>query len=435
MYASPVSKGSWLRPRRGAGIGLVAALCALVVGLLAPAGACAAGVRPHTVALPSVTPLPSGEVEDVLAEVPLADLSATQLGDVLSKLPALSILPTSKSQKALTETIEHLAAEGVTLGELGGSTELIPGLEAHLKGLLSLSELLGLLKGQSLTTVLNDALGSLNPSQILGGLGSTSTSPQLIEEALAGTSPTKLESLLGSTLTGEPFSKTTVGELASALGMTTEQVAGDLNTTITQLPSTATAMTAPLTDGKTLGVLDALEGLHLGLITNNEKSGEDGGTSGGSGGSGGAGGSGGGTGNPGSGSGGSGGSGDGSSGAPAGTTVVIDSPAPQGAGVTSSGAKASAKIKLLSKRVRGETVTLVLQVPSAGRLTLTGRGVRSVIEQTDGSEVVALQTVLRKASAASIHKHHGRHLDVELDASFKGVGGQGSSITTRVAFG
>jgi hypothetical protein len=114
---------------------------------------------------------------------------------------------------------------------------------------------------------------------------------------------------------------------------------------------------------------------------------------------------------------------------------VIDSLLPQGTGIASSGAKASAKIKLLGRRVRGNKVALVLQVPSAGRLTLTGRGVRSVVEQTDGPEVVTLQTVLRKAGAASIHRRRYRRLEVKLDASFKGVGGQRSSITTRVAFG
>jgi hypothetical protein len=43
----------------------------------------------------------------------------------------------------------------------------------------------------------------------------------LIGELLAALSPTELEGLLGSTLTGEPFSKTTVGELASSIGTTT----------------------------------------------------------------------------------------------------------------------------------------------------------------------------------------------------------------------
>jgi uncharacterized membrane protein YgcG len=428
MHTSSALNRRRLRPRHGAAVGLAGALCALVVGLAVPAGAGAAGANRYTSS--SVSPLPSVEVEQLLAEVPLNDLSATQLGEVLSQLPGLSILPTSTSKQALTETIEHLAGEGATLGQLAGSSELISGLEGHLKGLLSISQLLSLLKGQSLTTVLNDALGSLSSNQILSGLlGASSTPTQVIEGALTATNPTKLESLLGSTLTGEPFSKTTVGELASELGMTVEQVASDVGTTSSELPSTATALIAPLTDGKTLGVLKALEGLHLGLFEGEGGSGSSGSGSGGSGGSGS------GTGSSGSGTGGSGGAGGSSSGTPAGTTVVLDSPIPSSTAVTSSSSKpASAKIKLLSKKVRGDVVTLVLSVPAAGRLTLTGHDVRSVAEQTDGAERVTLRTVLRKADAASLRRHR-HHLEVKLAVAFKGTGGQRSSITTGVAFG
>jgi hypothetical protein len=430
MHTSSALNRRRLRPRHGVAIGLAGALCALAFGLAAPAGASAAGATRYTSPSVSLSSLPSVEVEQLLAEVPLNDLSATQLGEVLSQLPGLGDLPTSTSKQALIETIEHLAGEGDTLGQLAGSPELISGLEGHLKGLLSISQLLSLLKGQSLTTVLNDALGSLGSNQILSGLvSSPSSSPTaLIEEVLAGASPTKLESLLGSTLTGEPFSQTTVGELASGLGMTVEQVASDLGTTVSALPSTAVALTAPLTDGKTLGVLDALEELHLGLLVNDEKTSEGGGE-------GGSGGSGSGSGTSGSGTGGSGGAGGSSSGTPAGTTVVLDSPVPSSTAVTSSSTKpASAKIKLLSKKVRGDVVTLVLSVPAAGRLTLTGHDVRSVVEQTDGAERVTLRTVLRKADAASLRRHRHR-LEVKLAVAFKGTGGQRSSITTGVAFG
>jgi hypothetical protein len=425
MHTSSALNRGRLRPRHGVAVGLAGALCALVVGLAAPAGASAAGATRYTSS--SVSSLPSVEVEQLLAEVPLNDLSATQLGEVLSQLPGLSDLPTSTSKQALIETVEHLSGEGDTLGQLAGSSELISGLKGHLEGLLSISQLLSLLKGQSLTTVLNNALGSLSSNQILSGLlGASSTPTQVIEGALTATSPTKLESLLGSTLTGEPFSKTTVGELASELGMTVEQVASDVGTTSSELPSTATALTAPLTDGKTLGVLKALEGLHLGLFEGEGGSGSSGSGSGGSGS---------GTGSSGSGTGGSGGAGGSSSGTPAGTTVVLDSPVPSSTAVTSTSTKpASAKIKLLSKKVRGDVVTLVLSVPAAGRLTLTGHDVRSVAEQTDGAERVTLRTVLRKADAASLRRRRHR-LEVKLAVAFKGTGGQRSSITTGVAFG
>jgi hypothetical protein len=425
-----------LRPRHGVSIGLTGALCALLIGLAAPAGASAAGVTRSTSPSVSVSSLPPVEVEQLLAEVPLKDLSATQLGEVLSQLPGLSVLPTSTSKQALIETIEHLTGEGATLGQLAGSQELISGLKGHLEGLLSIQQLLSLLNGQSLSTVLNDALGSLSSNQILSGLlGTSSTPTALIGEALAGTSPTKLESLLGSTLTGEPFSKTTVGELAGGLGMTAEQVASDVGTTGAELPSTATALTAPLTDGKTLGVLKALEGLHLGLFEGEVGSGSSGSGSGGSGSGSGGSGSTGSPGSPGSGTGGSGGVGGSSSGTPTGTTVVLDGLVPSSPSVSGPSTKpASAKIKLLSKKVRGDVVTLVLSVPVAGRLALTGHDVRSVAEQADGAERVTLRTVLRKADAASLRRHR-HHLEVGLAVTFTETGGQRSSITTGVAFG
>jgi hypothetical protein len=71
------------------------------------------------------------------------------------QLPGLSVLPTSISKQALVETIEHLTGEGTTLGQLAGSQELISGLKDHLEGLLSIQQLLSLLNGQSLSTVLN----------------------------------------------------------------------------------------------------------------------------------------------------------------------------------------------------------------------------------------------------------------------------------------
>jgi hypothetical protein len=103
--------------------------------------------------------------------------------------------------------------------------------------------------------------------------------------------------------------------------------------------------------------------------------------------------------------------------------------------MTSSSTKpATAKIELLSKKVKGDVVTLVLRVPTAGRLTLTGHDVRSVVEQADGAERVTLRTVLRKADAASLRRHR-HHLEVKLNVAFTGIGGQRSSITTGVAFG
>ncbi len=427
-----LASSTWLygsasaRTRRVAAIAMTVALAGLMACLAAPAGASAAGMSRDT-APPvsvSVSALPAGEVEEVLSGIPLKDLSAAQLSEVLSRLPALSALPAGPLREALTRTIEGLAGEGDTLGQLANPPEVLSKLEGQLKKVLTLSELLSLLKGESLSSVLGGALGSLDSSQMLGGLLSSAAKPeQLIAEVLAAASPTQLEALLGTTLKGEPFSASTAGELASHIGTTTEGLAEDLDTSSAQLPSSAMALTAPLANGKTLGVLDTVDGLALGVLQ--EKTPE--GSGGGSGGSGGPGGGSG-------GSGGAGGSAGGASGTPSTTTILVSLPA-QGATALSPGnGTTPARIRIVSRRVRGDAVTIVVQVPAAGTLTLRASGVRAVSRQADRAERVTLRTVLMKAGVASLRKHHHR-VKLRLEVSFREVAGPSASTGTTVGFG
>jgi hypothetical protein len=419
-----------VRARRLAAIGLCVALFALLADVQAvAAGASAGAVKPAATPL-SVSPLPSGEVEEVLSAIPLKDLSATQLGEVLSQLPGLSALPTSplQLQTALTKTIESLTAKGDTLGQLGNSGELVSTLESQLNTVLP--ELLSLLNHQSLPSVLSTALGSLDSSQMLAGLLSSAAKPeQLISEVLAAPSPGKLESLLGSTLSGEPFIKTTVSELANQAGITSAGLATDLDTTISQLPANAMALTGTLANGKTLAVLDGLDGLDLGVLGTSKETPPAAGGTGGSGGSGSAGGSG-----DSGGSGGTGGAGGDSSGVPAGTTTVVVTLPGQSTTADSTRTQATpAKVKILSSKVKGSTATIVVQVPAAGTLTVSGSGVKRVSTQADKAERVTLRVALTKARAASVHQHR-RGLKVKLTTSFKAVNGTGSSTTTTVLF-
>ena len=374
--------------------------------------------------------LPPAEVQEVLSGIPLEDLSATQLGEVLSQLPGLGTLPPAQLQEALTKAIEELAGEGGTLGQLSNPSELIANLEGQLKEVLSLPELLGLLKGQSLLTLLTGGLGEPEASQLLGGLLSSTAEPnKLLEELLAALDTEKLDALLGTTLSGGPVSASTVSELAGQLGTTDEGLAEALNTTSSELPAGALALTAPLTNGKTLAVLNGLSGLDLGLLGPTQE--EEAGGGSGSGGSGGIGGSGG-SGGSGSGAGSSGGSGGSSSGTPAGgTTVVVNELAQP----TTSGTQASAaKVKILSRRVRGHAVTLLLQVSSAGTVTVSGRGLRSQRKQASRAERVTVRASLTKAGVATLRGHSHR-LRMTIRASFAAVGGPSSSASTTVAFG
>ncbi len=414
-----------------------------LVTLLAAMPATRASASPSTpgIAVPAtVSALPSGEVEELLAGIPLDELSATQLTEALSKLPSLSTLSTVKLKEALSNTIASLTNKNATVGKLLEPTEIVPTLEAELKKLLLPSELLSMLKGESLTTKLSGALGSLDPSQLLDKLLSSSTTPeQLLTQLFATLNP---ESLLGTTLAGEPFSKTTVGELAGDLGMTPATLAKELDTTTTEIPENATALTAPLTNGETLGVLKGLDAVTLGLLkntgselgkeTNNEttkehSSSEDKETTKENGGSEQKG-----TTKEGAGSGGSGDF--------ATTTITVSVPLTQGVPNSSplttvaGSAKKAGKIKILSHRVRGGTVTLVIQVPAAGELALSGKGVKSVRRKTAKAERLTLATTLTKASAASLRRHPHK-LRVKLTASFgiAGVGGSSAKLTVSFA--
>jgi hypothetical protein len=378
----------------------------------------------------AVSTLPPEEVQEVLSGIPLEDLSAVQLSELLSQLSGLGTVNTAKLQEALTKSIEGLAGEGATLAQLSNPTELIGSLEGQLKEVLSLPELLALLKGEGLTSLLTSGLGTPEATKLLGGLLSSSEDPkQLIEQALGGVNTEKLDALLGTSLNGEAVGVSTVEGLAGQLGTTDEGLAEALGTSTSKLPAKALALTAPLTNGKTLGMLNGVEGLTLGLLSPAQKEKEEAG--GGSGG--GTGGSGGGTG----GAGGSGGSSGGSSGTPGGTTIVVNTLAPQAAPTLASAASAkTVKIRILSWRVRRHAVTLVVQVPGAGRLALAGRGLRSQHAQAARAERMTLRTSLTRAGVASLRgRGRGRHARMQVRLSFAPVSGRSSSASTAVVFG
>jgi hypothetical protein len=438
------------RTRRMAGPMALSALVVLVVSLPAATAQASTATATPTVTLPGeVSGISSGKVKEALSGIPLDDLSATQLGEVLAKLPGLSDLPSGLSQKdlatELTNAIEALAGEGDTLGQLSGPATLVSKLNlSTLEGLLSSNELLSLLlPGHSLSSLLTSGLGSPEPEQLLSGLLNSASKPeQLVEQVLAGIDSGKLEALLGTLPTGEPVSRTTVGELASQVGTTDAGLASSLDTTTGELPASAMALTTPLTDGKTLAVLDGAKELNLAtLVPSNGGSGGSGGSSG-SGGSGGSSGSGGSDGSGSSGSGGSGGtggpggdSGNGSNGTAGGTTVIVDNLPPQSDGASAAGAKpVVGKVKIISRKVRGNVVTMVVQIPGAGRLTVAGKDARSVSEQTSTAERVTLRVALTKAGVASARRHP-RDFKVKLEASFKPIDGTSSSATSSVTFG
>jgi hypothetical protein len=420
MHASFTPPPSRLSLRANTVTGCATAvIAAFVVAVSLPAGAAA---TPSLTLPVSVSALKSGEVESLLASTPLEDLSAAQLAKPISELSGLGILPGSSLQQALTKTIEELAAKGDALGQLGDSSGVVSEVSAQLEKIIPEPLLSLLLKGNNLSTLLTSGLGSLSPSQLVEGLLTSAGKPereQLIEHIVTAVTP-ELQALLGSTLTGEPFETSNVNELASKIGTNTEGFDKDLGSTTEQIPATAMAMTAPLTDGKLLTALEGVDGLHVGVLGSAPEV-----PSIGTGGSGGTGGS------SGTSAGGTGGSG---SGVPATTLVFNYSTVPGAAAPGATVTSALAKVRIVSHKVKGHTVTLVVQVPAAGTVTVSGGGVRSLHRQVAKAERVTLRMALSKASVASLRNHrHG--LKIKLDASFAPVRGTGSSAATTVKVG
>ncbi len=487
--------------------GLAAVSATLVVALAAlptasalasagpslPGGGAGTAKRPGLSVRQLIAPgqlLNAGELQTLLAGLPLNDISAAQLAHYLAALEGISVLAELKLgllshqelgvaglEESLRTAIEQLGPSA-KLGELAKVEDFLPALETALEGKLGglLSVLLGVLGAE---TELHNALGSLNLEQLVGTLlKSTTPHEQLAGElsSIAGglfgelSAENKLEGLLGGSQLTSGFTAKTVKEVSEELDTTPKAVSEELGQTAAQLPESATMLTAPLTGGKLAGVAPAVKGLVTGLLSNlgeaaggeeggggKEESNKEGAGEGGEGsgkgsgegaGSGEGKGSGSGEGGKGSGpgegkggssegtgSGGSGGQGGASSGGTSGsTTVLLTLP---GASSSATGATAAehkqGKVSILSHRVHGHRATITLRVPSAGTATLTGRGVRPAGEQAARAERLTLRVALLPAASATL-RHH-RRLVVKLHASFRPSGaGSSSSATVTVVF-
>jgi hypothetical protein len=451
---------------------LIAALAALpTASALASAGpsGAGAGASASQRSTPAVRPLAApgelltaGELEKLLSNLPLEDLSAAQLAHYLAGLEGVSVLAELKLgllsheqlgaeglEESLRKAIEQLGPSA-KLGEIATVEDLLPALETALEG--KLGGLLGVLLGElpGAGTGLESALGSIGLDQLTGSLLSSTKPHEQLAGELSGLAgglfgelggEGKLEGLLGSELTGG-FAPKSVKEVSEELQTTPEAVSEELGQTAAQLPEGATMLTAPLTKGKLAALAPAVKGLAVGILGGGSegegggKGGEGSGEGKGSGGSGeGSGkGSGEGSGNGSGGSGGQGGPGGAGSGGSTGpTTILLTLPGTSSAQSAAAGRKLG-KVSILSHRVRGHVATIVLHVPAAGTATLAGRGVRTARKQTAKAERLTLRVSLSKATVASLRRGRRHRLAVKLIASFAPASGSGSSTTVTVTF-
>ncbi len=485
MFPRPPREVPRRLPVRRRAAALAATLIALLAAMptataLASAGSSDSGASVPRHSSPAVRTLaapgellPAGALEELLSNLPLSDLSTAQLAHQLAELEGISALSGLKLgllsheelkagglEESLRKAIEQLGPSA-KLGELANVKGLLPALETALEGKLGglLGVLLGALPGGGPN--LESALGSLSLEQLVGSLlSSAKPQEQLATElsTLAGGllgelgTEGKLTGLLGSEPTGG-FIPKSVREVAEELKSTPEAVSGELGETTQQLPETATMLIAPLATGKLAGLAPAVKGLALGLLGggNPEGGGEGGGEGSGNGsgnekggsgegkGSGGAGegsgkGSGEDKGSDSGGGGGQGGPGGTGSGGPAGTTTILLTlpGAPSSQSAVAGGELG--KVGVLSHRVRGHRATIVLHVPAAGTVTLTGRGLHTLSRQAAKAERLTLSASLAKAATASLRSDRHHRLPVKLVVSFKSTSGSSSSATVTVIF-
>lgn len=409
--------------------------------------------------------LAPGRVEELLADLPLGDLSAAQLTEYLAGLEDISVFANLQiallgneqlGLAGLEENLSNAIAQlgpSATIGELADVAGLLPAVEGQLNGLLG-KLLGGALEGKE-QQELSEALGTLDLNQLVASLLAGASQPEqlsglselasgLFEELGSGAT----EELLGAPLE-MPFTPTTVEGAAQQLGSIATAVSGELGRSTAELPATATMLTAPIGGGKLLAVAPAIKGLAIGLLGGEEEGnggGEGTGEEEGAGGEGskeGSGtGSGTGSGGSGQGSGGQGGSGGtatpgtGSSGGSSGalTVVVNMPPTNRTAASTSNAAKAQgAKVRILAYKTNGARATIVFQAPAAGRLTLRGDGIRPKTLSVRKAGRLTVRVKLSRAGSAALRKRH-RRLAVELHASFRAVSGATSIATAALRF-
>ncbi len=447
-----------------------------------------------------VTPgqlLSAGELQKLLAALPLSDLSAAQLAHYLAALEGISVLSELKLgllsskelgvvglEESLRKAIEQLGPSA-TLGELVKVEDFLPQLNDALEGKLGdlglLSLLLDKLPGGG-STGLEGALGSLNLEQLVGSLLKGTTPHEQLAGELAGLAgglfgelgaENKLEGLLGGSELIGGFGPESVKEVAEQLNTTPGD--GQRRTRANRQPAPRKRHDAhrPPEGRQARGSrprgqrarhrrtgqrrrsaqrrrrrrrrvrrkLRRRRRVRRRLrrrqrFRRRERLGEGKGSGSGEGGKGsgsGEGGKGSGEGKGGSGEGKAGGGQGGAGSGGSSGSTTVLLTMPATSAPAPAGKQTTGTVSILSHSVRGHVATIVLRVPAAGTATLAGKGVRGASRQAARAERLTLRASLSRAASASL-RHH-RRLVVRLNASFHPTSGSSSSATVTVIFG
>jgi hypothetical protein len=92
-------------------------------------------------------------------------------------------------------------------------------------------------------------------------------------------------------------------------------------------------------------------------------------------------------------------------------------------------------ITVVKHSVKKGTATIVVSVPSAGKLTATGKGVSKASRKAGGRQDVTVKVTLTKAERALVTKHHGRKRKIRVKLSFSPTKGAKLSTSVTVLVG
>ncbi|HEY3829616.1 MAG TPA: hypothetical protein VGL57_10520 [Solirubrobacteraceae bacterium] len=380
-----------------------------VAALLAatPVGASAGGTPPVT---PASVNIDTGELANI--DISALGLESSELASALVKVPALSALPTGTLDSLIAglptnSTLQDLLAEvkaatgvevttGEAIGVVLGDAAANPDVLSHLLGEAA-SLLHGTPQAGALEAVLTNLISGLTPAQLqqlesqLGATGSPAELAATLADKLAdGELDSELATVLGELGT---TAATTGSQAATTVGMTASKLASELGLGEEALKA-ASGTSTPL--GSLSGVLDTLAGpagLTLATVPNTPGSTTT--TNGGS------------------------------------TTTTNNtsttSTTTLGAATSGKSSTAPGKVKIISHRVKGHRLVLVVRVPSAGELTVTGAHAKRELRKPKRAGTMTLEIPLTNAAVADVRHRH--KLKIQLRAAFRPASGAASAAS------
>jgi hypothetical protein len=382
---------------------VVSVLAMSVVALLVPVAASAGG----TPVTPVSVNVNSGELGNV--DLSALGLESSELASALVKVPALSTLPVGTLESLIVglpanSTLQELLAEvkaatgvevttgeaiGVVLGDAAANPDVLSRVLGEVASLLH-----GTPQAGALQAVLTNLIGGLTPSQLqqlesqLGASGNPAELADTLAEKLAnGELDSELATVLGELGT---TAATTGSQAATTVGMTADKLASQLGLGEEALKA-ASGTSTPI--GSLGGVLDTLAGpagLTLATVPGSTITTTNGGST---------------------------------------TTNNTSTTSTTTAGAAGSGKSStvSGKVRIISHKVKGRALVLVVRVPGAGELTVTGAHAKRELRKSKKAGTMTLKIPLTSAAVADVHRRH--KLKIQLKAAFKPASGATSTAS------